>query len=93
MLLNKYIAKVGLQLITSRPNPTRYFYRMTCLWGLFLVSPFSLFDGAGFVVMRQYAPKEIWGLIIFLVGYKLKWAALSGKTLHIRDSLFGVMIC
>lgn len=92
MPINKFFIRYSTRLVNTRPSPSRYYYRLTCLWGLFLLLPFSTFDNPAFVIMREYAPKWFWGTLIFLIGYRLRSAFLSGRTQHIRDALFGTTV-
>jgi hypothetical protein len=93
MPIDNLFTKMSIRLINTRPAPLKYYWRMTCLWGLFLLLPFSTFaTAASFSVMQRYAPEWLWGALIFGIGYNLKFAALSKKTKRIRDALFGTSV-
>lgn len=92
MQINRFIRYTGIRLLQTKATPPIFFYRLTCLWGLFLLLPFNTFANNGFAIMRQYAPENVWGVLIFCVGIRLRMAQQSRNTRRIRDGLFGALI-
>ncbi len=93
--------KLAIKTITYAPSMERFTYRITLLWGIWLLIPFNLFMppyvdtfdvGKGFYVLNVLAPEEIWGLLFALVGLRLYRATKLKKLKDIRDSMFGAYI-
>lgn len=86
--------RVAIAVTTHTPNFERFMYRLSILYGLWLINPFSatFAIGKNFTVAATIAPEYVWGLLFIGLGVRL-WHAT--RTVHLRgimDCMFGVLI-
>lgn len=94
-------SNLAVKTITFVASVERFTYRITLLWGIWLIIPFYLFVppyvdtfdvSRGLTLLNLFAREEVWGLVFILVGLRLYRATKLSNLKDVRDSMFGAFI-
>jgi hypothetical protein len=92
--MTSLIRRTAVNVFTHTPNFERFMYRLSILYGLWLLNPFSTtFSlGRGYAVAASIAPEYVWGLLFTGLGVRLWYATHVANLRSIKDGMFGVFI-
>lgn len=92
--MTRLFHRVALAVTTHTPNFERFMYRISILYGLWLMNPFSarFTNNKDYKVAIAIAPEYIWGVLFTCLGIRLWYAVRSKHMRGIMDCMFGILI-